>query len=253
MADPGREHHVEDWNDEDFVLSWIERQKARAPERRRQFAKLRALIPRNPEDQFRYVNLGAGPGFLEEVLLEHFPHAQATLVDGSLVMLGAARQRLESYGSRVEYVQANLATPEWAGAVSGPFDFALSSIAIHNLRNPYRIRALYAETYHLLGHGGMFYNLDYVRPARPSLAPLGRWVSNDAEADLSRGGGHDMPGTLLEQLVWLSEAGFACADVVWKSMNTVILCGVRDHLHMPEGEGEEHGHDHGGGETHAAH
>ncbi|MPZ50121.1 MAG: methyltransferase domain-containing protein [Dehalococcoidia bacterium] len=245
----GHDHPEEDWNDEEYVAYWLERQTGRAEERRRHFMMFRALITKMPEDEFSYINLGAGPGYLDEVLLEQFPGAQCTLVDGSLPMLVEARKRLERFGERVEYVQANLATPDWAGAVTGPFDFAVSSIAIHNLRDPRRIRDLYAETFRLTGHGGMFLNLDYVRPARPSLAPLGPWVAKDHEAGLRRGGGHDMPGTLIEQLGWLSEAGFSTVDVVWKNMNTVLLCGLRDHLHMPEGEGGHaaegaHGHSH---------
>jgi hypothetical protein len=78
---------------------------------------------------------------------------------------------------------------------------------------------------------------------------LGPWVAKDAEAGLNgRSGGADMPGTLQEQLGWLSEAGFACVEVPWKNMNAVLLCALRDHVHMPEGEehaeGEAHGHSH---------
>jgi SAM-dependent methyltransferase len=229
------------------VANWLERQKEREPERRRQFVTIRALIPKTPDQEFSYINLGAGPGNLDEVLLAQFRGAQATLVDTSFAMLGAARQRLERFGDRVEYVQANLASPEWAGAVAGPFDIAVSSIAIHNLRDPRRIRELYAETYRLLGHGGMFFNLDYVRPARPGLSALGPWAAKDPEAGLSgRSGGAGMPGTLLEQLGWLNEAGFATVEVLWKDMGTALMCGIRDHLHMPEGdsaEGEQ-GHSH---------
>jgi tRNA (cmo5U34)-methyltransferase len=237
----------EDWNSDEFVAYWIEQQKDRAPVRRRQFVLLRAFVPKTPEQEFRYINLGAGPGYLEEVLLEQFPNAQATLVDGSLAMLGAARQRLERYEDRIEYVQANLGSPDWTGAVSGPFDLAVSTIAIHNLRDAGRIRALYAEVFKLIGHGGMFLNFDYIRSTHPSVVPLGRWAARDAEANLMGRGGGGMPGTLQEQLGWLNEAGFAAADVLWKDLNIALMCGIRDHLHLPD---EEHGHD---GHDHAHH
>jgi tRNA (cmo5U34)-methyltransferase len=249
-ADHGHEReHREDWNDEAFVNDWIERQKDRLPGRKRHFALIRSLITKTPDSEFSYLNIGAGPGYLDEVLLEAFPEAQATLVDGSLPMLGAARRQLERFGDRVEYVQANFANPSWAQAISGPFDFAVSTIAIHNLRDPKRIRELFGETFQLLGHGGLFLNLDYVRPARESLSGLGRWVAKDPEAGLSRSGGHDMPATMLEQLGWLNEAGFPCVEVPWKELNTVLFCALRDHLHLPEGAdghaaGGEHAHSH---------
>lgn len=228
----------EDWNSEEYVEHWLAQQQERAAEQRRQFAIIRAVIPKLPEQEFRYLNLGAGPGNLDEVLLEAFPGANATLVDFSLVMLGTARQRLARWGNRVEYVQANLASADWAGAVSGPFDFVISTLAIHHLQDPRRIRDLYAEIYRLMGHGGTFLNLDLVRPARPSLAPLAPWAAKDLEAGLTltgHGGGAGLPGTLLEQLGWLSEAGFNCVDVLWKDLSTALVCGIRDHLHMPAG------------------
>ncbi|MBW7929194.1 MAG: class I SAM-dependent methyltransferase, partial [Fimbriimonadaceae bacterium] len=138
----------------------MEREKERADSRRRQFATVRAVIPKRPADEFRYLNLGAGPGGLDELLLERFLGANATLVDGSLVMLDAASERLARFGGRVEYVQADLSRPEWTGAVGEGFDFAVSTIAIHNLRDGSRIRALYSEIHRLMGHGGMFLNLD---------------------------------------------------------------------------------------------
>jgi SAM-dependent methyltransferase len=234
---------AEDWNNEEYVAYWLEQQNERSAERDRHFAIIRALIPRTPEQEFRYLNLGAGPGRLDEILLTHFPGASATLIDGSLALLSVARQQLDQFADRVEYVQANLANPDWAGAVSGPFDFAISTIAIHHLRDPQRIRELYAETYRLLGHGGMFLNLDYVRPSRRSLGPLAAWAVRDPDAGVTaHNDGAGMPGTLLEQLGWLNEAGFGCVEVFWKEMNLALVCGIRDHLHMPEGHAAEDAH-----------
>jgi trans-aconitate methyltransferase len=132
-------HGPENWNDEEFVADWLARQESRA-DRPRQFALIRAMIPKQPDQEFRYVNLGAGPGLLDEVLLRHFPAAQATLVDLSLPLLAMARQRLAPFGDRVEYVQANLSTPDWSGAATGPFDFAFSTFAMHDFGDARRIR-----------------------------------------------------------------------------------------------------------------
>ena len=108
-----------------------------------------------------------------------------------------------------------------------------------------RIRELYAEVHRLLGHGGTFLNFDIVRPARPSLAPLAAWAAQDAEAGIAAD--HirmAAPGSLLEQLGWLSEAGFNCVDVLWKDLSKALVCGIRDHLHMPEGFDGGHAHGH---------
>ena len=66
--------------------------------------------------------------------------------------------------------------------------------------------------------------------------------AKDAEAGLTgRGTGEGLPGNLLEHLGWLGEAGFGNVDVLWKDLSVALLCGVRDHLHMPDGG---HGHSH---------
>jgi SAM-dependent methyltransferase len=203
---------------------------------------LRAFIPKTVDQEFRYLNLGAGAGQLDEVLLAHFPGANATLVDNSLTMLTVARQNLSRFGNRVEYIHANLLSPDWVGAVTGPFDFTFSTIAVHNLREPKRIRELYQETYRLMGHGGMFMNLDYVRPSRPSLAPLHAWAARDEEAGFAgKGAVGQMPGTLLEHLSWLGEAGFTGVEVFWKDMNMALVCGIRDHIHFPGAAAGGHG------------
>lgn len=242
----------EDWFDDDYIAYWIEREKSREPERHRQFILVRAVLPKRKEDAFRYVNLGAGPGNLDQILLEHYPAAEAVLVDGSMAMLAEARKRLARFEGRVEFVQANLATEDWTGGVEGPFDVAVSTIALHNLRDPRLLRRLYGEIFGILGHGGVFLNLDYVRLARPGLQVLAAKAATDPDAGIVAGGhgGGNSPGTVDEQLGWLREGGFAAAECVWREFSAALMCGVRDHIHLDEAE-EAHGghaheeHDHG--------
>jgi SAM-dependent methyltransferase len=235
--------HHEDWNDDDFVAQWIARQTDRAVERRREFVTIRALMPKLPAQEFRYINLGAGPGNLDEVLLDHFKGASATVVDTSLAMLDAARKKLARFGDRVEYVQANLARPTWTGAVSGPFDFAICVHSVHHIGDSDRIKTFYGELYGLLGHGGMVLNLDYVAPSQPMLAELVPWAARDEEAKLNTFSPHEVSSTLLDHLEWLKEAGFGTVDVLVKELNVALVCAVRDHLHMPE-TAHDHGHSH---------
>lgn len=239
------EHQEADWHDDDFVEEWIKRQADHREERRHWFSLVRAVLPKTAEQEFRYLDLGAGDGELDELLLEHFKGAAVTLVDTSLAMLTFARARLQRFGERVEYVHADLSKPAWTGALAGPFDAIVSTMTVHHLGSAERTRQLYADVYRLAGHGGMFLNLDLVRPARSQLDALVGWAAKDGEAHLSATHAHSpLPGTLVEHLGWLGEAGFGAADVLWKNMNVALLCAVRDHLHLPEGHGD-HGHDHG--------
>ncbi len=238
----------DDWNDEDFVGQWLAHHPGDASERRRRFALVRAVIPKLRDQEFRYLNLGAGPGQLDEMLLDHFPGAVATLVDVSLMMLAEARRRLERFGNRVEYVQSNLGRPEWRGAVGDGFDFAISTDAIHHAGDRDRLQALYAEVYEALGHGGIVLNLDRVRTEDPGLGQLAAWAATDPDAGLDAppsGVWRDLP-PLSDHIAWLRGAGFRSVDVLWKDLSRALLFGVRDHFHMPQaahGPGTAHSHE----------
>jgi tRNA (cmo5U34)-methyltransferase len=232
---PLRGHTQEDWFDDSFVSSWIQQNDPGSPQRRRHFAMVRAHIPFPPDASFRYLNVGAGWGSLDELILKTFPQAEVTLQDGSPLMLARAREALASFGNRVTYTQADFATPGWSKALQGPYDVAVSTIAIHNLFDAARIRAVYAELFPLMADGGLFVNLDLVRLESPGLSALARWVRGDPEAGLAGGGGGGRtPGTMAEQLGWLREAGFIAVDCFWREYGYALFGGWRGHIRVPE-------------------
>lgn len=219
----------EDWSDEEFITYWIERQEERHAERDRQFAMIRAIVPYATDEAFRYLNVGSGPGALDAVLLERFTQAQAVLSDNAEGMLKHAHKVLAAYGSRASFVRSDFSSPDWVQTVQGPFDLVVSSIAIHNLRDPRRIRALYAEIFGLLGDGGMFMNMDYIRAASASLGPLAERAVKDPDAGFLVGrGGKNMPGTSDEQLSWLREAGFQPVECFWKELRISLFGGFKN-------------------------
>src|SRR5919199_1558451 len=115
----------ENWADEAYVAYWLEREASRPRDRLRDFRIVRALLPRQQDEAFRYMNIGCGDGPLDEVLLEAFPSARATLVDGSETMLTSARSRLNRFGDRVEYVRVDLLASDWVNSLNGSFDAAV--------------------------------------------------------------------------------------------------------------------------------
>jgi len=227
----------ENWADESFVAYWLERESTRSPDRMHQFAVVRSLVPRGPDEAFRYVDVAGGDGSLDEVLLAHFTRAHLTLVDGSDTMVDRARERLEPFGERATVVRADLAGPDWRSAVQGPFDLAVSTIAIHNLRAAGRVRALYAEVFSLLEEGGFFVNFDYVRAASPDLRPFPSWATRDPDAlYITHSTGSTSPGTLIEQFVWLHEAGFIGVDCFWKQFAAAAFGGFKGIVRIPAAE-----------------
>jgi tRNA (cmo5U34)-methyltransferase len=196
---------------------------------------MRAVIPKDLTESFRYADLGAGNGVLDELVLERYTQAQAVLIDGSEPMLRHARARLERLGERVEYVTADIAQPGGVKQAGGPFDVVMAARAIHHAGNPSRIRDLFGEILGVLAPGGVFINLDYVRFTDPAFQELGVWSGEDPDATYQIATPHmQLPATLDDQLAWLREAGFAAAECVYREFQTVIVVAARDRIHVPE-------------------
>src|SRR5439155_387980 len=135
--------------------------------------------------------------------------------------------------------------------LEGQFDAVISSIAIHNVRFPDRIRGVYREVFPLVAPGGTFINLDHPAsfgiagqagrhaqqmaqrqrtyeetgqwPSLESIAtrggrgvrPPGHGEAQPSEQDLERIRSHE-PATLPNHLKWLLEAGFDDVDCFWR-------------------------------------
>jgi ubiquinone/menaquinone biosynthesis C-methylase UbiE len=188
-------HH--DWHSADYVADWIVHDTARDPERRPRLQKMLEMAPFPRDAALEVLDVGAGYGAVTEEVLKAFPRARVTLQDYSQPMLGAARRRLAGHAAQLRYVTADLTDPEWPRAVGGPFDLAVSAIALHNLRDPAAIFACYRAIHDLLQPEGWF--LDY---------------------DLFFAG---IEGHIAE----LREAGFASVECPWQEPPRAILAAVR--------------------------
>ncbi|HEX6512200.1 MAG TPA: hypothetical protein VF157_07880, partial [Chloroflexota bacterium] len=138
-------------------------------------------------------------------------------------------------------------------AIEGQFDAIVSAIAIHNVRDPERIRGIYAETFPLVKPGGCFLNYDRVPAASAVLAGAYRQASlvaeqqrikaetgqlkslDDIERDMVRSHRMDPrqqfagePASLENQLRWLREAGYDASDCLWKNMQVAMLGAFRE-------------------------
>lgn len=162
-----------DWHSTDYVSEWITRDVTRDRERRALLRQMLSFAPFPREAAPEVLDVGAGYGVVSEEVLRAFPAARLTLQDYSHPMLDQARQRLAGHSDRVRYVRCDLIDPSWPQQVGGPFDVAVSAIAIHNLRDPEKIFACYRAVRSLLKAGGCFLNCDrFVDGIEPHLTAL---------------------------------------------------------------------------------
>jgi ubiquinone/menaquinone biosynthesis C-methylase UbiE len=132
-----------------------------------------SLAPFPREFELAVLDVGGGYGVVTEEVLRAFPAAQVTLQDYSQAMLDQARQRLAARLDQLSVVLCDLTDQSWPQLVGGPFDLAVSAIALHNLQNPEKIFACYRAVCNLLKPGGWFLNCDrFVEGVEPHLAAL---------------------------------------------------------------------------------
>jgi tRNA (cmo5U34)-methyltransferase len=189
-------HH--DWHSAEYVDDWITNDVTRDATRRPVLRRVAELLPFDRDAEVRILDIGGGYGMLTREVLEEFPKSRVVLHDFSEPMIEQARARLGPLLDRVEFVRADLRDPAWVEAVDGPFDAVVSSIAIHNVRDPDRIRAIFAEVRRLVGGGGCFANLDLVFPGSLELDT---------------------------QLEWLREAGFGEVGCLLQHERQALLVG----------------------------
>jgi tRNA (cmo5U34)-methyltransferase len=178
---------------------------------------LLALLSLRPPE--RFLDLGAGTGYTLRRVLEAFPSVSAVGLDVSPEMLDRARQRLDGFDSRVELRQANIARPE----LDGTYDAIVSILAVHHLY-PDEKRHLFSRIWEHIAPGGVFLLADYFRPAMDRLSELYDLPNEPDEHEAE----HDHPDTAAEHLAWMTAAGFAAVDVVWKYDDVGVLVAWRE-------------------------
>ena len=80
------------------------------------------------EGHERVLDAGCGTGRVTEQLADRLPRGSVIALDGSPSMVDAARDRLERFGERIEYVVADLGRPL---PIDGRVDAVLSTATFH--------------------------------------------------------------------------------------------------------------------------
>jgi tRNA (cmo5U34)-methyltransferase len=176
-------------------------------------------------------------------ILDRYPRATCIAQDGSEPMLNRAGKLVRGYGDRFKTHQSDLFVRDWLPKQFGPFDAAVSSSCLHNLRDFKRISEIYGEVREHLKPGGVCLNLDLINAPTEELGR--RYVGvavarrrregasgKDLEAMVRRGGPSaaegatdPFPASLDEHLMALKRAGFKDVDCFWKELRRALFGG----------------------------
>jgi hypothetical protein len=78
-------------------------------------------------------------------------------------MLDLAEERFAANAGQMRYVLADFYDAGWIKSVGGPFDLAVSAIAIHNLTDLAVITPIYGAIRTVMRPGGCFLDCDHFR------------------------------------------------------------------------------------------
>src|SRR5262245_7820388 len=162
-----RDHH--DWASEAYVEEWVRRQQAEDPNRAERFQLMCDLLPFPHDATVISLDVGAGYGPVSRFILDRYRYATCIAQDGSEPMLNRARNLGASYGERFKTHLSDLFVTNWLPTAFGPFDAAVSSICLHNLRDFDRISEIYREIRAHLKSGGVFLNEDLINAPTAEL------------------------------------------------------------------------------------
>ena len=236
-----RDHH--DWASETYVDEWVSRQQAEDSSWAERFQLMCDLCGFPDDATVTILDVGAGYGPVSMFILERYPRATCIAQDGSPPMLNRARTLLARYGKRFQTYQSDLFETSWLPTQFGPFDAAVSSSCLHNLRSFERIRQIYREIREQLKPGGAFLNLDLVNATTAEVqrrydgVAAARRHRDGAAAEhleaMVRSGGRSptsgpagpFPATLEQHLAALHAAGFNDVDCFWKELRRALVGG----------------------------
>lgn len=195
----------ENFHDEVEAAAWAEAAARKRPWRSTIFDWFVTLVAGSNVQAPRVLELGSGPGFLAEQVLDRCPSvASYTLLDFSEAMLSLSRRRLGRHGARAGFVRADFKGDSWPSDVRGRFDFVLSLQAVHELRHKRHAHRLYTQVRSVLSPGAELVVCDHL-PER-AHTPRHRVLYMSTS----------------EHLATLASAGFSDARVVWSGHDMAL-------------------------------
>lgn len=227
------------WKSHENVAQWVatadERERSRTLSRR----LMAELLPFAGDEEFTFVDLGAGTGAAARAVLDRYPSSRAVLADYSPLMMDEGRRALADYEGRYSYVELDMASGRWPAELDGGLQAVISSLCVHHLTDQ-RKQGLFHEVFERLAPGGWYLNYDPVAADDPAVEEVWQRVHDRRDPEAAQKRAHRTPEeherwenhirhiiALDPQLEFLKTAGFDAVDVYWKELDHVIFGGRR--------------------------
>ena len=141
--------------------AWADSAMVKRPYREEFFrAFVQQLLPRCSMPS-SVLELGSGPGFLAQRILEACPLVEYTALDFSPAMHVLARTRLGPLGARVHFMETDFKASGWNTRLPR-YQAVVTMQAVHELRHKRHAARLYQAVRELLIPGGVFLICDHI-------------------------------------------------------------------------------------------
>ncbi len=227
------------WHSGEAVQDWVAEAEAHEEKRAAQRRFMAELLSFGEQDEFAFLDLGAGTGAASRAILEAYPRSTAILADYSAEMMRAGERQMQPFAGRYRYVEFDMTTGKWPTAIPAELDAVVTSMCVHHLTDE-RKQGLFAEIFGHLVPGGWYLNYDPVNTPDPVIGATWQRVNDRDDPQAAAGRLRRTPQQqarwdnhvrfiipLDRQLEYLRSAGFRGIDVYWKRLENVIYGGYR--------------------------
>lgn len=234
------------WSEE-ASTTFIDYGRYFVPDRTRQMEIICRLIPA-PDGPFVVMELSHGEGLLAEAILARFDTAVVHGYDISPRMRQTAVNKLARFHGRFHSHYFDLRERAWRQPDFRP-QAIVTSLTVHHLDGPEK-QQLFRDMYAILAPGGAFIIADLIEPASQWASTLaaGAWDEAVRQQTQQLDGNterfaeferlqwnlfhypdpeFDKPSRLLDQMNWLTAAGFTAVDAYWLRAGHAIFGGYK--------------------------
>ena len=152
-----------DFHNSEYSQNWTNRHEP-TTERKKLFSLVLQELQSEDSHDSPVLELGSGPGFLAEKILETCPSILYTGIDFSLPMIEIAKARLSRFSDRVRFLQLDLLNENWIKQIDCPMQSIVSTWALHDLGSRNSISSVYKMSFKILKNNGVILNGDFVKP-----------------------------------------------------------------------------------------
>ena len=233
------------WDDKDFVDFYTNSANFIVLERQRSIRILLEIIAFHfPSlSDLHILDLGCGEGIITKYIYDKSPDNHFYLVDASEEMLNKAKANLGN--SNISFCHLTFEDYSASQSEDRKYDLVISANAIHHLDFTQKT-ALFTKIYKELKPGGLFLNIDAVRPSSAHSEEIQfelwrNWMNetlekNGKESEVGKydeipsvyqNNLEDRPSDLWDQLQTLSKCGFRDVDCYYKYSIFAVFGGTK--------------------------